>query len=121
IKGDQIGRTLGFPTANLLIEENYKLIPRDGIYAVKVRISPATSSIQSKTYKGMAYIGNRPTINGMSRNIEVNIFDFDKDIYRQYITMEFIHFIREDIWFNNLEALKIQIAQDKQEAITLLS
>ena len=116
IKGDQLGRTLGFPTANLLIEENYKLIPNDGIYAVKVRFRE-----NSQTYKGMAYIGNRPTINGMSRNIEVNIFDFDQDIYRQYITVEFIHFIRGDVRFDNIEALKLQIASDKQSALKLLS
>lgn len=115
IKGDQLGRTLGFPTANLLIEENYKLIPGDGIYAVKVHLN------HTETYTGMAYIGNRPTINGMSRNIEVNIFDFDRDIYREYITIEFLHFIRGDIRFNNMEALKLQITNDKQTAITLLS
>ena len=116
IKGDQIGRTLGFPTANLLIEENYKLIPGDGIYAVRVRIDN-----EPETYNGMAYIGNRPTINGMSRNIEVNIFDFDRDIYRQYITMEFIYFIRGDIRFENIEKLKVQISEDKQSAVNLLS
>lgn len=118
IKGDQLGRTLGFPTANLLIEENYKLIPGDGIYAVNVKIQ---SGEDESSYGGMAYIGNRPTINGMSRNIEVNIFDFDKDIYRQYITVEFKHFIRGDIRFDNIEALKLQIASDKQSALSLLS
>jgi riboflavin kinase / FMN adenylyltransferase len=117
IKGDQLGRTLGFPTANLLIEENYKLIPGDGIYAVNVRIDSDTAV----SYKGMAYIGNRPTINGMSRNIEVNIFDFNRDIYRQYITIEFLHFIRGDMRFDNMEALKEQISADKQSALSLLS
>ncbi|MBC8052860.1 MAG: bifunctional riboflavin kinase/FAD synthetase [Sphingobacteriaceae bacterium] len=116
IKGDQLGRTLGFPTANLLIEENYKLIPGDGIYAVNVKIDKDTV-----TYKGMLYIGNRPTINGMSRNIEVNIFDFDREIYRSYVTIEFIYFIRGDIRFDNIEALKLQIAADKHSALTLLS
>lgn len=123
IKGDQLGRTLGFPTANLLIEENYKLIPNDGIYAVKVKIRPNTASSNhaDKIYKGMAYIGNRPTINGMSRNIEVNIFDFDQDIYREYISIEFLHFIRGDIRFDNIEALKIQITNDKKTALSFLS
>ncbi|MGV3509496.1 MAG: bifunctional riboflavin kinase/FAD synthetase [Sphingobacteriaceae bacterium] len=115
IKGDQLGRKLGFPTANLLIEENYKLIPTDGIYAVKVKLDG------EQAFHGMAYIGNRPTINGMSRNIEVNIFDFDRDIYRQYITIEFLHFIRGDMRFESLEELKDQISKDKQSAITLLS
>ena len=123
IKGDQLGRTLGFPTANLLIEEPYKLIPCDGIYAVKIRVHSDSqiSNLTSRVYQGMAYIGNRPTINGMSRNIEVNIFDFNQDIYRQYLTMEFIHFIRDDIRFTNIEDLKIQIAKDKQAALSLLS
>ncbi len=116
IKGDQLGRTMGFPTANLLIEENYKLIPRDGIYAVKVRIDS-----DSQVYSGMAYIGNRPTINGMSKNIEVNIFDFSRDIYRQYITIEYHHFIRDDMRFDNMDDLKAQITKDKQSAISLLS
>jgi riboflavin kinase/FMN adenylyltransferase len=123
IKGDQLGRTLGFPTANLLIEDNYKLIPGDGIYAVNIKIRKDIAQIDtaSEIYKGMAYIGNRPTINGMSRNIEVNIFDFDKEIYRQYITIEFLHFIRGDIRFENLELLKQQISTDKQSALALLS
>ncbi|HEX8377598.1 MAG TPA: bifunctional riboflavin kinase/FAD synthetase [Pedobacter sp.] len=123
IKGDQIGRTLGFPTANLLIEEAYKLIPCDGIYAVRIKLHSDSqiSNLKSQVYKGMAYIGNRPTINGMSRNIEVNIFDFNQDIYRQYLTMEFIHFIRNDIRFTNIEDLKIQITKDKQAALSLLS
>lgn len=123
IKGDQLGRTLGFPTANLLIEENYKLIPGDGIYAVTVKIHSdgSVSEQTSETYKGMAYIGNRPTINGMSRNIEVNIFDFDQDIYREYISIEFLHFIRGDIRFNNISALKTQITNDKKTALNLLS
>ena len=123
IKGDQIGRTLGFPTANLLIEEAYKLIPCDGIYAVNIKLHSNShiSNLTSQVYKGMAYIGNRPTINGMSRNIEVNIFDFNQDIYRQYLTMEFIHFIRNDIRFTNIEDLKIQITKDKQAALSLLS
>ncbi|WP_026904453.1 bifunctional riboflavin kinase/FAD synthetase [Pedobacter glucosidilyticus] len=130
IKGDQIGRTLGYPTANLFIEENYKLIPSDGIYAVEVKIQdlrnknqvidnpfqPNQSKIKnqkSKIYKGMAYIGHRPTINGMSQNIEVNIFDFADDIYHQHIQLDFLHFIRHDIKFENLEQLTAQLAKDK--------
>src|SRR5476651_713950 len=74
IRGDQIGRQIGYPTANILVGENYKLIPADGIFAVTVTIG-------KETFKGMAYIGHRPTINGMTRNIEVNIFNFDHDIY----------------------------------------
>jgi riboflavin kinase/FMN adenylyltransferase len=110
IKGDKIGRTIGFPTANIFIEENYKLIPSDGIYAVKV-------AMNGNTYKGMAYIGQRPTINGMTRNIEVNIFDFNQEIYGQYVTMYFMEFLRHDVKFTGLEALKDQLKKDKEDTI----
>ncbi|WP_207422360.1 bifunctional riboflavin kinase/FAD synthetase [Desertivirga brevis] len=133
IKGDRLGRQMGFPTANLLIEESYKLVPSDGIYAVEVELmekqgaypldqplvtskSPVTANI----LKGMAYIGNRPTINGMTRNIEVNIFEFDKEIYRQYIRVHFKNFVRHDMRFNNMDELKNQIEQDKQAVLKLL-
>ncbi|MEJ7560844.1 MAG: bifunctional riboflavin kinase/FAD synthetase [Pedobacter sp.] len=106
IKGDKIGRTIGFPTANIFVEETYKLIPSDGIYAVTVELSGVT-------YKGMAYIGQRPTINGMTRNIEVNIFDFDQEIYGQLITMNFLKFLRHDVKFTGLDALKDQLHADK--------
>jgi riboflavin kinase/FMN adenylyltransferase len=113
IRGDQIGRQIGYPTANIVIEERYKLIPADGIFAVKV-------IVDAQVYKGMAYIGTRPTINGGTRNIEVNIFDFDKDIYGRQVRMEFHHFIRGDIKFSGLDALKIQLAQDKVDVSAML-
>jgi riboflavin kinase/FMN adenylyltransferase len=106
IKGDKIGRTIGFPTANIFVEETYKLIPSDGIYAVTV-------ALNAEVYKGMAYIGQRPTINGMTRNIEVNIFDFNQEIYGQLITMNFLKFLRHDVKFTGLEALKDQLHNDK--------
>lgn len=111
IKGDKIGRTIGFPTANIFIEQAYKLIPSDGIYAV-------TISMENQHYRGMAYIGQRPTINGMTRNIEVNIFDFDREIYGQYIKMNFMEFLRHDVKFTGLEALKIQLQKDKEDTIS---
>jgi riboflavin kinase/FMN adenylyltransferase len=113
IRGDQIGRQIGYPTANIQIEEKYKLIPGDGIFAVKARVN-------NQEYKGMAYIGSRPTINGMSRNIEVNLFDFDREIYNETIRMEFLHFIRGDMKFAGLDELKIQIAKDKKAVTGLL-
>lgn len=136
IKGDQIGRQLGYPTANLFIEETYKLIPSDGIYAVTVEVEGLNLKVESggsdknpyssellisqdsrfQIYKGMAYIGHRPTINGMSRNIEVNIFGFNSDIYKQTIRLYFHNFIREDQRFNSLEELKLQIARDEIDA-----
>jgi riboflavin kinase/FMN adenylyltransferase len=113
VRGDQIGRQIGYPTANIMVEESYKLIPADGIFAVKVKVN-------SQEYKGMGYIGHRPTINGMMRNIEVNIFDFDLDIYTQPIRMDFIHFIRSDIKFESLDQLKAQLSKDKTDALRLL-
>ena len=114
IRGDQIGRQIGYPTANIVIQERYKLIPSDGIFAVKVIIA-------DEIYKGMAYIGTRPTINGLTRNIEVNIFDFDQDIYNQQIRMEFHNYVRGDVKFSALEGLKIQLAQDKVDVLALLA
>jgi len=113
IRGNQIGRQIGYPTANLLVEESYKIIPADGIFASKVEIA-------GQTYQGMSYIGHRPTINGMTRNIEVNIFDFNQDIYNQTVKMNFIHFVRHDVKFSSLEGLKEQLAQDRLDVLALL-
>lgn len=129
IKGDKIGRTIGFPTANIFVEEIYKLIPGDGIYAVTVEMSSEfKEDLQStgglptpdsglRTYKGMAYIGQRPTINGMTRNIEVNIFDFNQEIYGQDIKMNFLKFLRHDVKFTGLEALTAQLQKDKEATL----
>ncbi len=114
IRGNQIGRQIGYPTANLLVEENYKLIPADGIFAVTVQLN-------DEVFQGMAYIGHRPTINGMTRNIEVNIFDFNRDIYNQILQMNFIHFVRHDVKFSSLDGLKDQLAQDRLDVLALLN
>jgi riboflavin kinase/FMN adenylyltransferase len=113
IRGDQIGRQIGYPTANIMIEEKYKLIPADGIFSAKIYVD-------GKPYKGMAYIGSRPTINGMTRNIEVNIFDFNMEIYGQQIRMEFHHFVRGDVKFTSLDELKVQLAQDRVDVLALM-
>lgn len=113
IRGDQIGRKIGYPTANIMIEEKYKLIPADGIFAAKI-------IIDKKVYSGMAYIGSRPTIDGMTRNIEVNIFDFDAEIYGQQIRMEFHHFVRNDIKFSSLDELTVQLGKDKEDVLNLM-
>ena len=112
-RGDQIGRTIGYPTANIMIGETYKLIPDDGIFSAKV-------IIRGTSYKGMAYIGSRPTINGITRNIEVNIFDFNTEIYGEEIRMEFYNYVRGDVKFDGLEGLKIQLAKDKDDVLALL-
>lgn len=131
IKGDKIGRTIGFPTANIFVEETYKLIPGDGIYAVTVEMGlehrawsseqHTTHNTQHATYRGMAYIGQRPTINGMTRNIEVNIFDFNQEIYGQTIKMNFLKFLRHDVKFTGLDALKAQLYQDKLDTLNFFS
>lgn len=106
VKGDQIGRSIGFPTANIQIQESHKLIPSDGIYAVHIQW-------QSQTYKGMLYIGDRPTVQGSKKVIEVNIFDFEKEIYDEQIQVKLIQYIRGDQKFDSLDALKLGIQQDE--------
>jgi riboflavin kinase/FMN adenylyltransferase len=106
VKGDQIGRSIGFPTANIQIQESHKLIPADGIYAVHIEW-------QSQTYKGMLYIGDRPTVQGSKKVIEVNIFDFDQEIYDEQIQVKLIQYIRGDQKFDSLDALKLSIQQDE--------
>ncbi len=114
VKGDKLGRLMGFPTANIEIDTKHKLIPSDGIYAVTVKH-------EHTYYQGMLYIGNRPTINGTKRNIEVNIFDFDKEIYGDTITVYLHKLIRGDIRFNDLEELKQQLYKDRESALEVLS
>tara|TARA_Y100000385_G_scaffold253980_1_gene278494 strand:+ start:324 stop:1250 length:927 start_codon:yes stop_codon:yes gene_type:complete len=110
IKGEQIGRTLGFPTANIQLTVNYKLIPKTGVFAVMIHV-------QGKNYKGMLNIGFRPTVEGNSKTIEVNIFDFNKDIYGEEISITLVKRLRDEKKFKSLEALKKQITSDKKEAL----
>ena len=114
ITGERMGSQLGFPTANIEITEPYKLIPADGIYAVHVDLG-------GEIFKGMLYIGNRPALNGKSRSIEVNIFDFNNDIYGRDIKINFIDKIRDDMNFENLEQLKEKMKEDKVIATKILS
>ncbi|MCX6291272.1 MAG: bifunctional riboflavin kinase/FAD synthetase [Bacteroidetes bacterium] len=112
--GERVGRRLGYPTANIQIPENYKLVPADGIYAVLVKL-------EDETYKGMLYIGNRPSLNGKKRSIEVNIFDFDRDIYGEFITVFLKERIRGDMNFENLDHLRAKMNEDKENATKILS
>lgn len=114
VMGDKIGRTLGFPTANIEIPEAYKLVPAEGIYAVQIRIG-------QQLKKGMLYIGTRPVVNGKSLRIEVNIFDFDQEIYNQEIQVMFVSRIRGDLPFTDINALKEKMKEDKVIATKLLS
>ena len=109
VKGKQLGRTIGYPTANLTIVKENKLIPADGVYAVDI-------SLNQKIYKGMMNIGNRPTVDGINKTIEVNIFDFNSEIYGEEIKVSLKKFLRHEIKFESLEALKIQLKNDKDKA-----
>lgn len=117
VRGEQIGRKIGYPTANLQVSNPNKLIPLQGIYAVKV-------AYQSGFYHGMLYIGTRPTIAGANeQTIEVNIFDFNQEIYGAELKLHFLAFLREDMAFGSLDALSEQMSKDKEaalEAITMV-
>lgn len=114
IKGKQLGRTIGFPTANLKIEENYKLIPRNGVYIVS-RI------INNKTVFGMMNIGFNPTVNGENQTIEIHFFDFEADLYHQKITVSLLHRIRSEQKFDSVVLLKEQLEKDQNYAKAFLN
>jgi riboflavin kinase/FMN adenylyltransferase len=114
IHGDKIGRSLGFPTANIYVEHKFKLIPAEGIYAV-------TIDIDKQEFKGMLYIGKRPTLNKVEQNIEVNIFDFNRDIYGEPLKINFIRQIRSEMKFDNLDQLKEQLRLDRIKASKVLN
>lgn len=115
VEGYQVGRTIGFPTANIQAWERFKVIPALGVYAVFVRIG-------NEIYKGMLYIGTRPTIHQSEEiSVEVNIFEFDGDLYNRSLTVEFVDFIRPDMVFENTELLARQIQQDKLTVLERLN
>jgi riboflavin kinase / FMN adenylyltransferase len=107
VKGNQIGRTINFPTANIEIADDYKLIPKNGVYVV-------SCNIYNVKYFGMANIGTNPTVYGLEQKIEVHLFNFNTDIYDSEIQVNFHHRIREEIKFDSLEDLKEQLKKDKQ-------
>jgi riboflavin kinase / FMN adenylyltransferase len=109
VEGNKLGRTIGYPTANLHIESEEKLIPADGIYACEVSM---VNGQWSMVKKGMMYIGNRPVVDGKHRTIEVNIFDFDEDIYHKTLKVYMHDYIRGDVPLNGMEELKSQLAKD---------
>lgn len=107
IEGNKLGRTIGFPTANIFIEDQDKLIPKNGVYAVYVYI-------EGERYKGMLNIGVRPTVNNdLRRTIEVHIFDFNEDIYGKTVRLELISFMRDEVKFNGIDGLIEQLKKDE--------
>lgn len=139
VHGDKLGRKLGYPTANLKIENEEKIIPGNGIYAVYSEVVSSEWQIvhgekikhfQSESYlplaprhsllKGMMSIGFRPTVDGKKRVVEVNLFDFDEEIYGQTLKVYVKKYLREEVKFNSLEDLVKQIDQDKIESLKIL-
>ena len=126
IAGNRLGRTLGYPTANLEIDDKEKLIPANGIYVVEASLQTDTANnatrkigIGTNTHvlKGMMSIGIRPTIADGKFMIEVNLFDFDQDIYGEVLQVSVKKFLRNELKFAGLEELKIQLHQDKQHSL----
>ncbi|MBK7764209.1 MAG: bifunctional riboflavin kinase/FAD synthetase [Bacteroidetes bacterium] len=114
VHGEQKGRLLGFPTANLQIMETHKLIPANGVYAV-------FAEVNHRMYKGMMNIGIRPTINNLhQRSIEVHMFDFDEEIYQQTIGVQMLHRLRDEKKFESIEGLIQQLHEDKSIALQIL-
>ncbi len=107
VNGKKIGGTIGYPTANIDIKEDYKLIPKVGVYVVK-------SFLANKTVYGMMNIGNRPTVNGKHQTIEVHFFDFEGDLYGENLKIELIYFLRDEHKFDSLDSLILQLKEDEQ-------
>ncbi|MFB2117614.1 bifunctional riboflavin kinase/FAD synthetase [Parapedobacter sp. 2B3] len=125
IRGDQLGRRIGYPTANLQAQESHKLIPAYGIYAVEtsiieptdIKTGPYIPQRPERIVYGMGYIGTRPTVDGVSRSIEVHLLDFNEDIYGEILRVKFLHFVRHDQWFENMEELIQQMKMDEQQVL----
>ncbi len=110
IHGDKRGRKIGYPTANLKAEHRNKVIPKNGVYAVKVRVG-------EEWYGGMMNIGHRPTFDKIELRLEVNIFNFDEDIYGQTIQVRFINRLRDEVKFDGIDELVAQLDRDKENAL----
>jgi riboflavin kinase/FMN adenylyltransferase len=123
VQGNKLGRTIGYPTANLQPKMEDKLIPGNGVYAVTVEIIKEQENKNKvlPPFKGMMNIGTRPTVDGTKRVIEVNIFDFDEDIYGATLRVYLKKFLRQEQKFNGLDALKEQLAKDKLDALHCLT
>ncbi|WP_255593137.1 bifunctional riboflavin kinase/FAD synthetase [Mesoflavibacter sp. SCSIO 43206] len=113
IDGKKLGQTINYPTANLHIEENYKLIPKHGVYIVK-------SIIDNITVYGMMNIGHNPTVNGKHQTIETHFFDFNKDLYGQNLKIELLQRLRDEQKFNSVEELQSQLHIDKNNALEFI-
>ena len=116
VDGNKLGRTLGYPTANIVIHDENKLVPSNGIYVAEAEIFDESSKLKaesSKLLQGMMSIGVRPTVDGKNRTIELNIFDFNEDIYGKTLKVFVLFYLRPELKFDSLDALKLQIDNDK--------
>lgn len=113
VKGEQIGRSIGFPTANIQVKDEQKLLPCDGAYAVIVHVN-------SQPYPAILNIGDRPTVAGKVKTVEVHLLDFEGDLYGQELQVFFHEFLRKEKKFENLTALKNQLSMDRERAIFIL-
>ena len=113
VKGKGIGRTIDFPTANLQIKEDYKLIPKQGVYVVKTELKNAIVF-------GMMNIGYNPTVNGETQTIEIHLFDFNEDLYGKHLKIELLERLRDEHKFESVEALKKQLENDKLQALKFI-
>ena len=122
VEGNKLGRVLGYPTANLQVSSSEKLIPGDGIYAVEAELlnDASHSLFDGPRLKGMMSIGVRPTIGGGDRTVEVNLFDFDEDIYDRELRVFVKKYLRPEEKFDGLETLKRQLAIDKVQSLEVL-
>jgi len=109
VNGKKLGGKIGFPTANIDVKEDYKLIPKAGVYVVK-------STIDNKTIFGMMNIGSRPTVNGEYQTIEVHFFDFNQDLYNKKLTISLLYYLREEEKFDSINSLVLQLKKDEQTA-----
>lgn len=119
VKGQQLGRTIGFPTANMQVDDPLKLVPANGVYAVEVLYAGQT--LGGRIHGGMLNIGFRPTVAGIGQTIETYIFDFNKDIYGEHLTLRFREFLRPEQKFEGLPALVAQLKRDEESARAVLS
>ncbi|MBT7739271.1 MAG: bifunctional riboflavin kinase/FAD synthetase [Cryomorphaceae bacterium] len=114
VKGDGLGKKINYPTANIFIEETYKIIPKDGVYLVE-------TIIKDKLFNGMMNIGHRPTIGTKNKSIEVHLFNFNEDIYGQVISIKMISKIRDEKKFSSIQALKEQLVKDENYCLKLIN
>ena len=114
VEGHKKGRKLGYPTANIALETNYKLIPKNGVYAVKL-------SVENSVYKGMLNIGLNPTFDDKGWSIEVHLFDFEGDLYNKFVTLELIEDVRAEVRFSASEELTAQLKKDEEQIRKILA